>query len=55
MSVMKFSGVDVSVVVNNFVFNTWQESRQTTTTATEQFGVLVGSKSYDDNSFWIDP
>ena len=54
MSVVRFSGCGVNVMVSSLVCDTWQESKQIAITDTEQFGVLVGSKSCDENRFWIE-
>ena len=49
-----FEGCGRRVTVNDEVTNIWHGHRQTVATATESFGVLMGTTSVDRRKIWIE-
>jgi integrative and conjugative element protein (TIGR02256 family) len=49
-----FEGESIKVHVNKSVYKCWLKHRQLKTEDTEQFGVLIGSRTEDESNIWID-
>lgn len=49
-----FKSASITIIVSPAVYKCWMQHRQIKGSDTEQFGVLIGSRLPDDETFWID-